>query len=293
MGRVSNFVRFVIEWCEDDSHGYSQINRWGPDCDCASLIYMSARSAGYSVPNSGTRYTGTLREHFAAAGFAVERFNGSFSQYKAGAVFLAEGKHVELYLGNGMFGGARIDEHGSIEGCCSGDQTGNEVSVVSVYLPSYGWDYVLIPPDDDDSNTVDASIALPRYRVKTQGKGWLPWLEGLECLDGCGDDFAGIVGDPIIDVAIDWRDGDGWYSLRTASNPNGLPKDSPGDGSPVVGVTCYYRTMNPDTTGYYQAKYRVSTIGNDYLKWEYDDCDEYAGDGENPIDRFQLTLCAL
>ena len=44
MGNKQKFVEFVTEWCEDDSHGYSQVNRWGPDCDCSSLMYMAARA---------------------------------------------------------------------------------------------------------------------------------------------------------------------------------------------------------------------------------------------------------
>ena len=52
MGSVSKMVSFVKEWCADDSHGYSQNNRWGPDCDCSSLMYMAAAHAGYGVPTS-------------------------------------------------------------------------------------------------------------------------------------------------------------------------------------------------------------------------------------------------
>lgn len=43
-------------------------------------------------------------------------------------------------------------------------------------------------------------------------------------------------------------------------------------------------------TGYYVAKYRVSPLGKDYLKWEHDDQDGGAGDDVNGIDRLQLTL---
>ena len=76
MGSVSKMVSFVKEWCADDSHGYSQNNRWGPDCDCSSLMYMAAAHAGYDVPTSGTRYTRTMVRDFTAAGFQAVPFDG-------------------------------------------------------------------------------------------------------------------------------------------------------------------------------------------------------------------------
>lgn len=138
MDRKEIFIASVEEWCADNAHGYSQANRWGPDCDCSSLVYMAALSAGYDVPRSGTRCAGTIVRDFGAAGFTVLPFDGVLGDCGCGYVLLNEGQHVEVVVAPGLFGGARIDEHGGVQGCCEGDQTGNEVSVVPWYVPSYG-----------------------------------------------------------------------------------------------------------------------------------------------------------
>lgn len=45
-------IDFVMDWCSDDNHGYSQIQRWGPDCDCASLQYMGLWLEGITSPQT-------------------------------------------------------------------------------------------------------------------------------------------------------------------------------------------------------------------------------------------------
>ena len=58
----------------------------------------------------------------------------------------------------------------------------------------------------------------------------------------------------------------------------------------VIGIAIYFDTPEPEKTGYYEAKYRVSPKGKSYLKWEYDDKDGGAGDDKTGIDRLQLIL---
>ncbi|MEG0759689.1 MAG: hypothetical protein RR505_14850, partial [Raoultibacter sp.] len=277
----------------DDSHGYSQVNRWGPDCDCSSLMYMAARASSYDVQTSGTRYTGTMLDHFQRAGWVAVPFDGNLYDCAPGCIALNVKNHVEAFVDWGRLGGAHVDEHGGVRGCCQGDQTGNEISVGPAYTPSYGWDYILIPPDDDSEPSAPqpvTGVKPPMYRLKTATHGWLDWMLGLECADGCGDTFAGVPGHAAIGFEVDWKGGGGWFILRTKDHPQGLDRNVSGDGSSIVGITLYYETQEPDSTGYYKAKYRVAPVGGDYYKWEFDDEDGYAGDGETAIDRLQLTL---
>lgn len=292
MGSRRKFIDFVRTWCEDDSHGYSQANRWGPDCDCSSLMYMAAIAAGYGVPRSGTRYTGAMLGHFQAAGWRAVRFDGILSDCSPGCIALNVAHHTEAFVDWGVMGGAHIDEHGGVQGCCTGDQTGNEVSVGPAYVPSYGWDWILIPPDDDgggpaSSETVD--VPMPRYRVRVDNR-WLSWLAGLRCDCSCGDDYAGNLGQAIADVQFDLDSlgPNGWYQLNTDHGK--LPRNTGNDRGNVIGVTVYYDTPDPGKTGYYQAKYRVHVKGGDWLKWEIDDRDNGAGDSRNAIDGLQITL---
>lgn len=146
MGSKRDMVDFVVEWCNDDSHGYSQAHRDGPDCDCSSLMYMAARHAGYDVGGSNG-WTGSMRSDFTRAGFVAVPFDGNLYDCEPGCIALNEQHHTEMFVDWGVLGGAHIDEHGGVQGCCQGDQTGNEVSIGPAYVPSYGWDYILIPPD--------------------------------------------------------------------------------------------------------------------------------------------------
>lgn len=299
MGNKQAFVDFVLDWCRDDGHGYSQANRWGPDCDCSSLMYMAARHAGYDVPTSGTRYTGTMLDHFQSAGFVAVGFDGNVYDCPPGSIALNVVNHVEAFVDWGRLGGAHLDEHGGVQGCCTGDQTGNEVSEGPAYIPSYGWDYILLPPDDtewsgDPETVPEASLPMPRYRVKTCEDGWLSWLTGLRCDCVCGDTHAGIAGHYIYDVEFDMASlgAGGWYRIERADGSSST-NSSGNTSSPVTGLVVYYGTPNPIQTGYYKAEYRAHWIGvsPSWGKWEHDDEDGGAGkDERSPLDMIQVTI---
>ena len=127
------------------------------------------------------------------------------------------------------------------------------------------------------------NLPVPRYRVaikRDDKKKWLGWCVGLEC-EGCTDDFAGIEGEPVVDIEIDSASlGDGgWYKKHMS-------------GGVLVALTVYYKTPAPEKTGYYAAKYRVHWGGSSprWGKWEYDDDDDYAGNMKDAIDMVQITI---
>lgn len=99
----------------------------GGDYDCSELVRMCYRAANV-LPYGSYCWTGNELELLATYGFR-ER---SLSAPKPGDVLWRAG-HTELYLGNGMQGGARISEHGTIDGT-KGDQTGGEIAR-STYRP--------------------------------------------------------------------------------------------------------------------------------------------------------------
>lgn len=171
MGKIDKMVDIAIGIAKDDSHGYSQYRRWpseGKDFDCSSLMYYCANKAGYNVPLSG--YTGTMVSDFKAAGFSALKFSSvGLAGLKKGDILLNVINHTEMCIGS-QFVGAHGSETGGIDGL-PGDQTGNEISICSKYVPSYGWDYVLRPPADSGNEPT----AKPAFRVSTQasGKTWL------------------------------------------------------------------------------------------------------------------------
>ena len=114
-------------------------------------------------------------------------------------------------------------------------------------------------------------------------KTWLDWMEGLYCTDGCGDTFAGIPGVGIVDVEIDEASiGGGWYVKNMK------------DGK-LIGLTVYYETPDPSSTGYYAAYYRVHWMGPNagWGKWETDDDDGGAGNDADQLDMIELTICPI
>ena len=189
-----------------------------------------------------------------------------------------------------------ISETGGIDGA-EGDQTGQESHIRAYY--DYPWDGILECINMEEAgaggNTnveiLTADIPIPEYRVYTEEDGWLEWMHGLSCSDGCGDDFAGIPGHLIRNVQIVKLGSNGWFKLNMKCQGElGKNQQNTDPEDYVIGVTVYYDTPNQETTEYYKAKYRVAPSGRDYLKWEYDDEDGGAGDDVSGVDRLQLML---
>lgn len=138
---ASSVVESAISWAvaiaNDNSHGYSQSSRWGPDYDCSSFVISAFRSGG--VDTGTATYTGNMRSQFTQHGFQWIPWNqiGSVSNLQRGDILLNEVSHTEIYLGNGQNVGA----HSNRGYPQTGDQTGTEVSVSGYY--NHPWDGVL------------------------------------------------------------------------------------------------------------------------------------------------------
>ena len=128
---VEKAVLWAIDIANDDSHGYSQPNRWsGIDYDCSSFVLSAFHYAGFDVPLDG--YTETMVSQFPNAGFidVTEQVNLSNGNgLIRGDILLNHKTHTAIYIGNGQMVDARIDEVGGIQGSQQGDQTGEEIMV--------------------------------------------------------------------------------------------------------------------------------------------------------------------
>lgn len=139
---VEAAIKWAIAIASDNSHGYDQRNRWGPDYDCSSLVYEAFRvGGGFNLPvHSG--YTGSMVSDFTKIGFKwLPNLGNTQSALLRGDILLNTGKHTEIYIGGGMNVGAHSNEFGGITGGKSGDQTGKEISQGQYY--SFPWDGVL------------------------------------------------------------------------------------------------------------------------------------------------------
>jgi len=131
--RVENAVQKAIAIANDNSHGYSQINRRGPDYDCSSLVYYAFSSAGFSLSPAWFN-TNTMQNALINAGFAeLTNINlSNSSSLQRGDILWKQG-HTEIYIGSNQLVGAHSDR-GYPQ---TGDQPGNEISVGNYYYRGY------------------------------------------------------------------------------------------------------------------------------------------------------------
>ena len=171
MSVIDNAVTWARRIAADDTHGYDQTSRWGPDYDCSSLVISAFRKAG--VPLSCT-YTGNMRGDMLRRGF--EDVTGSVdlatgAGLERGDVLLNHVHHTALYIGGGQLVQASINEYGTTTGGQTGDQTGREIYTRKYY--NYPWDCVLRYSGgdnaDDPESTPAAAYWPPRLLQYTPG----------------------------------------------------------------------------------------------------------------------------
>ena len=129
MAGIDAAIAWARRIAQDDTHGYSQAQRWGKDYDCSSYVISALEAGGFPMREHGATYTGNMGAALQACGFRRVIVNlTSGAGLVAGDVLLNPATHTELYIGNGMCAGAHSSETGGKYGA-SGDQTGNEISI--------------------------------------------------------------------------------------------------------------------------------------------------------------------
>lgn len=125
MGKIENAVAWAEKIASDDSHGYSQVHRNGPDYDCSSFVGTALCNAGFAVSKYST--TRNLEEQLKRTGFVKCK-----APWKRGDIHLAAGHHVTMSTNSGNIVHASQSENGGIDGQ-TGDQTGKEICVRPYY----------------------------------------------------------------------------------------------------------------------------------------------------------------
>lgn len=143
MGKVEQAVKNAIDLANDNSHGYSQSDRWNIDRDCSSLVIDCYQRAGVPVKTNGATYTGNMLSAFLKSGFHI--INTKTDNLQSGDVLLNVKNHAAIYIGDNKIVQATISENGTVTGQ-PGDQTGKEIAIYNYY--NYPWDYVLRYEED-------------------------------------------------------------------------------------------------------------------------------------------------
>lgn len=202
MSIIEKAIAQMETWAQDNSHGYDQANRWGPDYDCSSAVIQAWQNAGVPVKSKGATYTGNMYSVFKSCGFedvtaSVDISAGTGLQ--RGDVLLNHVNHTAMYCGNGQIVQASINEFGKTTGGQIGNQTGREFYIRSYY--NYPWDVVLryngsaenIAPSSPEmpklnrnitvslpeiqNGDIDVSVAMLQAALKY--KGYNPrWVDG-------------------------------------------------------------------------------------------------------------------
>lgn len=161
MNVIDKAINWAVSIANDNSHGYDQLHRWGPDYDCSSLLISAWQQAGVPVQANGATYTGNMKNVFVKCGFEAIKFSRSVS-LKRGDVLLNEKHHTAMYIGDGKVVMASINEQGKAVGGRTGDQTGREILTCNYYVPSYGWDYILRYPTQEE--VINVSVTLRQIK---------------------------------------------------------------------------------------------------------------------------------
>lgn len=142
--KVENAVKWMIEIANDDTHGYDQTDRWGPDYDCSSFVISGYEQAGIPLKSNGASYTGDMYEACIKTGFKTVDWGNDVGTLKRGDILLNVVHHTCCYIGDGKIVQASSNEFGGVTGGETGDQTGKEIYIRDYYkYPNGGWDYVL------------------------------------------------------------------------------------------------------------------------------------------------------
>lgn len=139
---INHAVGWAVAIANDDTHGYSQIHRYGPDYDCASLLIQAWEEAGVPVKTNGASYTKDFYSGFIKSGFVDVTDQVNFidgTGFMKGDILLNPDWHVEMMISDSE----RVGAHSDYDGV-TGDSSGNEINIKPyANYSTYGWTHCL------------------------------------------------------------------------------------------------------------------------------------------------------
>lgn len=168
MKSIDEAASIATRYALDDSHGYAQDKRNGPDYDCSSLMGQVLREAGFDVHFT---WTGNMEQDLLANGFKKLSVNlATSAELKRGDILLYHNSisgngHTAMYVGDGKIVHASSNEFGGISGGQEGDQTGKEICVTNYF--NFPWSGVFRYAGEQDKE-----VNVTYYTVKPFDTLW-------------------------------------------------------------------------------------------------------------------------
>lgn len=164
---IEKSIEWALATAADDTHGYSQADRWGPDYDCSSFVIEALREGGFQTGFAVT--TKNMKQELTKNGFTWISWDDIVDEsgLLRGDVLLNEQHHTEIYLGGGRKVGAHsagmyYDDDGIP---ITGDQDGNEISENDYKFAS--WDgvlrYIRVPFEGISPSVIDTEGYIRLY----------------------------------------------------------------------------------------------------------------------------------
>lgn len=260
---------------------WSDSNKAGKVCvDCSGLISW---------------YTGIIRGSWQYKSTALEviPISQRTNKHIGWAVWM--NGHIGVYLGDDKYIAADGSAHGVRIANLSQNKFTHLLKLCDIDYGT-GTTKVEVEKPQATGGYYNAQIHF-KYRARVGGK-WLPEVINLE-------DYAGIRGKEITDIAIGVDVGSVWYQVHIKGGEwldpvrgydiNDHKNGYAGDLKPIDAIRVYYETPQDYAAqhGYQKAQYCVSPLNRDYYSWQFDNetsdgQDGYAGAFGKAIDRFQL-----
>jgi len=116
--KVRAMIAWALEIAEDDSHGYSQSHRFGPNYDCSSFVSTALMEGGFGLKDYV--FPSDMVEILPDYGFVV--YKRGETEPRRGDILVRPHVHVEICMGNGECVSAHQDSDWR-----SGDGNGHEI----------------------------------------------------------------------------------------------------------------------------------------------------------------------
>lgn len=224
MANIYLSVRWAINTANDDSHGYSQVNRTGPDYDCSSFVTEALLQGNFQlfdgstpITSCGQVSTSNIESVLSSSGFTQKGLDNP----SIGDIYFWDGSgnqgHAFICISSSMIAEAASDR-GHPE---TGDQTGTEVWVTNIRssFSDHNWKCYSPPASSFGQWSVAQTGGFLKESNEAIGNAYMIW-NILSQLGWTVNAVCGLLGNLEVESGYNpWRyEGDNIQSMASAQS---------------------------------------------------------------------------